>query len=314
MILDCPDEVRTHVELRFGQAGKAWADGVADFLSDCCDRWQLFPVKRLTGGLEQNIVLEVTARGEAAVLKLGYPDADQLGERDWLLAHQGRDCAQLLDSLDKPIVLLMERIVPGILLFDLIQGKEWSVERHRELANLLGGCTNEVPKGRTPSGYDQLLKQALDGAPDNVPQDFLNLVRDAIELLAELSRGPMGEIRWLHGDLHPRNILWDSVREFRAIDPKGYVGPAVMNTGRYLHNFLAEELIGLGQALDLGAQLALCEARGAVIADELGVSPKTLLKAAVVDLTLSLAFSVQGEGVGAWHRHRDLLEGLRVRC
>jgi streptomycin 6-kinase len=47
----------------------------------------------------------------------------------------------------------------------------------------------------------------------------------------------------LHEDLHHENILFQESGDWIAIDPKGVVGPKVMEFGRFIHNFLVEPSI-----------------------------------------------------------------------
>jgi len=315
VLLDCPVQTRAHLEATFGAPGKAWADGVTDLLSECVKHWRLDPVQWLAGGLKQNLVLEVKAHGRPAILKLGYPDADQWSERQWLLAQPGSCCAKLLDDLEDPVVLLIERVMPGSALVDVIRGAGWTMDRHNELAPLISACMLDVSKEFEAESYDHLLARVLENRSQALHQDLRNRVADAQDMLVDLKLGPMGEVRWLHGDLHAGNILWDAtIPSWRAIDPKGHVGPAVMNVGRYLHNFLAEELASRGEEHSVPAQVALCEARALILANALKVPYQTLLKATVVDLTLSTVWRVQCEGITVWEPMRLLLDGLRDRC
>jgi streptomycin 6-kinase len=315
VLLDYPVQTRAHLEAAFGASGKAWADGVTDLLKACCERWRLEPMEWLAGGLKQNLVLEVKEDGRPAILKLGYPDADQLSERQWLLAQPGSCCAKLLDDLEFPVVLLIERVMPGRPLVDAIRGESWTIDRHSELAPLLSACMHDASRAVESVSYDHLLTRVLDNPSQAFPRDLLERVSDAQDMLVDLNSGPMGESRWLHGDLHAGNILWDeTIPAWRAIDPKGYVGPAVMNVGRYLHNFLADELTGRGEDRATPAQVALCEARAQVLAKALEAPYQTLLKATLIDLTLSTAWHVQSEGMAVWESMRALLDGLRDRC
>jgi len=50
------------------------------------------------------------------------------------------------------------------------------------------------------------------------------------------------------------------------------------------------------------------------MAKSLDAPYQTLLKATVVDLTLSTVWRVQDEGITVWEPMRLLLDGLRDRC
>ena len=98
----------------------------------------------------------------------------------------------------------------------------------------------------------------------------------------------------LHGDLHHENILLDEERGWLAIDPKGVMGPKVMECGRYLHNFIEDEITGIEDikdASDLQIHHVL-EERFAVFTDMLDFDKTDIVAATFVDLVLSTSWSI----------------------
>ena len=180
----------------------------------------------MVGGVSQNIVMRVDANGRPAVLKLGYPDEDQSREQAWLLACESPQTVHLHASSQTPPVLLLERIMPGTSLLDEIRSNRWRTSRHAELLLLLPNCQLPLlPDQPAPSHRDMLLEVAR--KPDSaLPSDLLRLVRESILPAEKLDDGTLGGVCWLHGDLHPSNILWGGQQAaWRAIDPKVYRGP-----------------------------------------------------------------------------------------
>ena len=92
----------------------------------------------------------------------------------------------------------------------------------------------------------------------------------------------------LHGDCHHENILLDGDR-WKIIDPKGVIGPAVLEAGRFLHNFLEDEVAG-----DITHQdrLRLLRRRCEVAATVLPSSAKTLMAVTYIDATLSTCWQI----------------------
>ena len=144
-----------------------------------------------------------------------------------------------------------------------------------------------------PRHRDMLLEIACQ--PNSaLPSDLLRLVRESISLAEELDNGAHGGSSWLHGDLHPSNILWDGQQAaWRVIDPKGYRGPQVMALGRYLHNFLDDELASLGQSVSNAAREALLQERVRIFAREMDQPEALLMLTVFIDLVLAVSWSEQ---------------------
>ena len=82
-----------------------------------------------------------------------------------------------------------------------------------------------------PSHRDMLLEIACQ--PNSaLPSDLLRLVRESISLAEELDNGAHGGSSWLHGDLHPSNILWDGQQAAREVLLKERVRVLAREMGR----------------------------------------------------------------------------------
>jgi len=313
--LDCPRETRAFVEAQFGSAGAHWADAVPGILQDCIVRWSLSLGETMAGGLRQNIVMKVDVRGRPAVVKLGYPDEDQLREQAWLLASESDQTVHLYASSQTPLVLLLELITPGTSLLDEIRSNRWRTSRHAELVSLLLNCQLPLPLDQPAPSHRDMLLEIAHQPNSALPPDLLRLVRESILLAEKLDDGMLGGACWLHGDLHPSNILWDGQQAtWRAIDPKGYRGPPVMALGRYLHNFLDVELESLGQSVSNAAREALLKERVRVMAPEMGQPEALLMLTVFIDLVLAISWSEQSDNQGSFERWGHLIQFARAEA
>ncbi len=148
-----------------------------------------------------------------------------------------------------------------------------------------------------------------------LPSDLLRLVRESISLAEELVNGAHGGFIWLHGDLHPSNILWDGRQAaWRVIDPKGYRGPQVMALGRYLHNFLDDELESLGQSVSDAAREVLLKERVRVLAREMGQPEALLMLTVFIDLVLAVSWSEQSDNQASFEWWGHLIQFARAEA
>ena len=313
--LDCPQETRAYIEAQFGSAGARWADAAPGVFRDCIERWSLSLGETMAGGLSQNIVMKVDVKGRPAVLKLGYPDEDQSREQAWLLACGSDQAVRLYASSQNPPVLLLERITPGWSLLDEIRSSRWRTSRHAEFVSLLLNCQLPLPLDLPAPSHRDMLLQIARQPNSALPPDLLRLVRESISFAEELDNGAPGGPCWLHGDLHPSNILWDGQQAaWRAIDPKGYRGPPVMALGRYLHNFLEDELESLGQSVSNAARETLLQERVALMAREMGQSETLLMLTVFIDLVLAVSWSVQSDSQTSFERWHHLIQFAREKA
>lgn len=267
----------------------------------------------MVGGVSQNIVMRVDANGRPAVLKLGYPDEDQSREQAWLLACENDQTVHLHASSQAPPVLLLERITPGTSLLDEIRSNRWRTSRNAELLLLLPNCQLPLlPDQPAPSHRDMLLEVAR--KPDSaLPSDLLRLVRESILPAEKLDDGTLGGVCWLHGDLHPSNILWGGAASCLARNrPQRLQEPPVMALGRYLHNILDDELETLGQSVSNASREALLKDQVRVFARKMGQPEALLMLTVFIDLVLAVSWSEQSDNQASFERWGHLIQFVRA--
>lgn len=208
-----------------------------------------------------------------------------------LAAYAGRGTPRLVDTDRALGAILMERILPGEVF------RAWGNRIERSHVSMPLIC--ELP----------LPMDALDGLPtfaawlEKAFREFRQRFDDSHGFLGHIEaaerswrvlREQYPENYLLHGDLHHENILKDASRGWVAIDPKGVIGPKPMEAGRFLHNFLEDEIDGVESFADASID-DLCQVldvRLDVFADTMDVPRDDLARANYVDAVLSFCWTL----------------------
>lgn len=276
-MFDLPATRVRYIQEQFGDEGRRWLGALPGQLETLSRRWDVKPVASMDAGLLLNFIFEVRSAGVPAVLKIGYPHPEQQTEitvlEAWRSAAQV-SCVRLLRADRKAGAVLLERVGEG----RQFRGTGAPVDQLKTLFE-----TVPLPAAGQPDlpTFDDWLHRAQHSL-SAAGQSFSHLDR-AVELYGAMP-GATSEDRWLlHGDLHHENILAGEAG-WTAIDPKGVLGPRVMEYGRFLHNFLADETGDQASIEDVLRQRAGLLA-GEFTADE-------LLVAGYIDLSLSLSWTL----------------------
>ncbi len=220
-----------------------------------------------------------------AVLKIGFPHPDLFSEMEALQIYGGGRVVKLLDFNKDLAALLLERIEPGD---DLTSIK--ARKKRIEIASEISAALPVFPRleGKIP-----LLQDIAEKAFFNLRKEGLaaekvqRLVNSAWKWLGKFS-GSMPEVL-LHGDLNHWNILKDKVG-WRAIDPKGYRGPACMEAGRFMINELA--------MTPIPDKESCLEEMVEVFARGFGQNKIVISRAAFIDKALSLTWKFEDNDRG----------------
>jgi streptomycin 6-kinase len=111
-----------------------------------------------------------------------------------------------------------------------------------------------------------------------------NLVERAQDTFLDLCES-QSRVRLLHGDLHHHNVLFDTVRGWTAIDPKGLIGELEYELGAALRNPF--------EAPKLFAARGTIETRLACFCRVLGLNPRRVLRWAFAQAVLATIWSVE---------------------
>ncbi len=321
MLYKLADDKREAIVREFGDDGERWVDRYPALLEDCVQRWKLKLIGMASAGLPVNAIYYAEAEaGDPVVLKIGYPHPEHKTEMTALRAYGGRYAARIYDWDDEAGAFLMERILPGKKLRDLSP----SIERSRTRIHLVGDLPIPVSDHQDLPTFGEWIGCAFARFRDGVlphekgaeKQEFLQFMEQAEQAYARLSQC-YPEPHLLHGDLHHENILLDEERGWLAIDPKGVIGPKIMESGRYLHNYIEDEIPGIESLEDADDQqiLQVLEERFATFTDMLELDYADIVAAAFVDLVLSSCWSLNSNQPVAFKKLRVLyahFEGRRL--
>ena len=205
-----------------------WDGASLGILATALDRWQLTPGETLAGGVSALVVDVTQADGSPAVLKLGFPHEEGVGEALGLEAYGPELAPRVLRQDAWTWALLLERIQPG----DSILHADLALDDAFRAACALHTALTAQP---APAGLPTLSRAMSDyttGCRSRLPQQRAALeslrVADLVDAaLAELdtqAADPVPAVL-LHGDFNPNNILRSiGPGGWRVIDPKPLVG------------------------------------------------------------------------------------------
>ena len=220
----------------FGDRGEKWLSSLPDLLSDLASAWHL-TLAHPVGGLNVNYVCYCTTADDIeCVLKVGVPHFDLTTEIEALEHYDGRGVVRALRTDPERHALLLERIRPARRLHELGDNREES----RIAARVIQDLVRPAPEAHNlPDMVEKIegklarARRQLEDCPD-FPAEWIGLAEEAVRAC----RSSAEPHSLLHGDLHHGNILYDARRGWIGIDPKGFVGPACLEVGRFTFNFL----------------------------------------------------------------------------
>lgn len=273
-----------------GGAGADWAAGLPARLGELSRRWGLTLGPPFPGLSYSYVAPARRAGGTEAVLKVWVPNPDLSCEIAALRLWDGRGGVRLLEADDGAGALLLERLRPGLSLWDRADdGGATAIA-----ASVMGQLWRPAPVGQAfPSAADWAgglarMRARFGGGTGPLPTP---LVERAEGLFRDLLASPSDAVL-LHGDLHHGNILSAARAPWLAIDPKGLIGEPAYETGAWLRN----PLPGLLARPNPKAVLAR---RVAIFADVLGLDPSRVRGWGTAQAVMAAWWVVEDHG-GGW--------------
>lgn len=274
---------RTAIQREFPATAEDWIAGYPALVQRCVDRWQLKLTDQIRGGLPINVIFfGEDPDGREVVLKIGHPHPEQVTEMIALREYRGRLAPALLDCDRDLGATLMERVRPGRTFREASPGSRRSDMRLDIFAQLGRPCDAVDGLPRYGEWVDRAFSRFREQFDGDHP--FRQHIDRARALFVDIE----DEAWLLHGDLHHENLLADEHRGWIAIDPKGVIGPRVMECGRFLHNFLDDEI----ERDTLTERAAIVRRRCDVLADVMRVSAEQLVVAAYIDAVLGTCWTL----------------------
>ncbi len=270
----------------YGEAGRAWADGLPALLREYQEQWSLvvgppFP------NLSYNYATPATrADGTTVVLKVCFPDQAFVREAEALRLFDGHGAVRLLEADAARGVMLLERLEPGVPL----RAMEDDLQATSIAAAVMRQLWRPVPLDHPfPTTHDwaaglDRYRARFGDAPGPIPAALMD---KATMLFAELLAS-QSDPMLLHGDLHHDNILQASREPWLAIDPKGLVGEPAYETGALLRN--PAELFTASQPARILAR------RVAQLSDELALDRARIRGWAAAQAVLAAVWSLEDHG------------------
>ena len=272
------------VRRQFGDEGDRWLAQFPSTLGQLVQRWELDVDEPFEQGLPINVVYPVRHGLRQLVLKTGFPHPETLTELAMLRLWQGCvGCVQLIDSDEATGTVLLERVLPGT------SFRSSPIERRSsDIPPLFDLKPLRMSLDKIFPDYTDWCRRAFSqyqsGRPDKY---FLKHIEKANACLDEV----MAEFDhdWLlHGDLHHENMLLASDGRYVAIDPKGVLGAQLMEYGRFIHNFVSDE-VDKQQSISKILELRVSSLSG-------DYTEKQLLSAGYIDLVLSCSWTLNEGG------------------
>ena len=204
----------------------SWDATAADLVRTMLERWGLVPGAAFVGGEAASVLHVTTGDGIEAVLKVGFPHVEAVGEAI-ALESWGQDLAPRVLRQDPwTWSMLLERLRPGT---SLRESSLPTLERVRIGSDLLRRISSVTAPSEIPT-VTEIAGLYLSDARARLPDQHPALV--ALGALEDVERG-LGVLEnlavsdsgtgFVHGDLNPNNVL-ESQGRWMVIDPKPMAG------------------------------------------------------------------------------------------
>jgi streptomycin 6-kinase len=280
--LNLPKPFVTNIRAIYGRDGETWLAGISKRVETLAGTWNFRDV-RIVPNLTFNFIATVTrnADNQTAVLKICPTGRSLQPEVQWL-EHYDNVAVTVFAFDQNQDAFLMEYCNPGTSLKDFLDqnGDEAAT---RELCRVM-------KKIQKKHGHESSFRHLSELIPDLQSLKGVAeppLFSKAEALFSELTSDRSGDIL-LHGDLHHDNILLHHT-DWKVIDPHGYIGDPVAETGVLMYNPVG--------GLPTGTALAsLIDRRIGVLSEELGYDRKRIQAWCFCITMLSAAWNVEDFG------------------
>ena len=217
-----------------GEGWQRWLDGLPRLARDLLQAWRLVPEGPARAGVSALVLPVLTAEGQPAALRLGWPHPDQEHLHLALRAWGGDGAVALLRADPRRGVLLLERADADR---DLESGDVL------EACEIIAGLYGRLHRPPLPQ-LNRLSVQAREwseqlralDAAGVAPRRFVD---QAASLARELAEDPGTDVALLHNDLHYGNVLaglGDRAGEWLAIDAAPLAGDPAFEVAPLLSN------------------------------------------------------------------------------
>jgi len=232
-----PPEFISTITKIWGQPGTTWLANLPKLIDECTQRWCLSNLET-ANNLSHNYVGRAWSwhHKTDVVLKISMLSNEFLQELVALRYYSGNGCVQLLQYDVSMGAMLLERVYPGTTLKDFFPHDDALAVEHT-ISVIKKLHANPLTNDTIHPSINEWLALLYDFSKLKIPASYLDKARTLADALLE-SQPP--ERYLLHADLHHENILFDNLRGWLAIDPKGIVGELGFEIGAFIRNPIKE--------------------------------------------------------------------------
>ncbi len=280
--IDLPANREPEILRRHGDEGRAWLDQLPSMIETYAARWEFEVTAAVETGWPTNVILRVKRGDTPLIFKTGMPNPELFTEIYTLARWRGRPgCVGYVEADEAVGVVLLEQVEPGTMLRS-------AADRTDEVITLF----HDVPLKASDEDIERLPKYAqwLSGAFERytTAPAALPAFNEYIDTANRLSGNLLAvQDLLIHGDLHHENILLGE-SGWIAIDPKGVIGSAEIETGRFMHNFIGDET----DLTDGAAVRDILLSRARMISQANQLDEGAVLAAGFVDLVLGTTWFI----------------------
>ncbi|MFC4411262.1 aminoglycoside phosphotransferase family protein [Chungangia koreensis] len=222
----------------FGKEGEEFLKGLEEKIKKISEHWDL-TIEGHVENLSYNYVAKaIDQNSMPVILKIGVANFDFKNEAITVRAYNGKGCAKLLREDVQAGAMLLERLQPGMMLFELSE-KE-AVEHFAEVWKSIRRPFPPDWPFPTILDWSKGLDRYLDYVKSSEERIPVKMVKRAKAIFDDLMK-TSENLELLHGDLHHENILYSDEKGWSAIDPKGVVGDPYFDLTSFLTNHLFEK-------------------------------------------------------------------------
>ena len=233
-----PRAVADCVRSWYGETGDAWLSSLHGVVSRISSEWNLsfdgFPFDSASHAYVAPVV--VSGTGEKAVLKVAFPDPENVAEGDALSLYEGRGAVRIHRRDPTVNAILLERVSPGRPLSSLASGEEMLRIQGAVLARVARPLLTThafTDARRTALHWHDMLCGNVEAAVSTVSGGLLSKL-DAF-LVSQASSADVGIL--VDVDCHSGNFLSSDRESFLLVDPKPVAASAEFEAGCMLAPF-----------------------------------------------------------------------------
>jgi streptomycin 6-kinase len=267
-----------------GKKGEEWIANLPTTIDTLTHHWKLHDLVLIDNKTFHYVVKATTHAHQPVVLKIGCDAQSILYEKEALNYFDGDGSVRLIDYDATHHALLLQQAIPGTTLTSLTKTHvDDAIDCYISVMKKLH--TKPLPKNHTYRHISEWLT-AIDKLIPNHPCPS-HLLEKAIILKNRLVATMTREV-FLHGDLHPDNLLKHG-DQWLAIDPKGIIGEPEFEIAAFDFMFIAE----LASKTDAKT---LIESNITLLAQKADLNAQRLKDWVFVRLILMAAWHVEDNG------------------